>query len=295
MKIEKAEKTGFCFGVRRALEIVEKAAKERGNVETLGEVVHNRQVVQKLAQLGVSVAETVDDVKGKCLVISAHGVRPRLEEQLRAKQLDVIDATCPFVRSAQQAAKHFADDGFFVVVYGDPEHPEVKGILGWADDKGMATKDAQTVTALKPLPKRIGILSQTTQVPADFREFAKKIIDAVLDRGSEIRIIDTICHDIRRRQESALEVAGRVDVMVVVGGRTSANTKHLTELCSRVVTTYMVQDADELRPEWFKGVTRVGVTAGASTSDETIDEVVAALEQMGAQKTKTPRLKKRGV
>ena len=114
MKIEKAEKTGFCSGVRRALEIVEKACKEQGNLETLGEVVHNRQVVQKLEGLGVSVAETVNDVKGNRLVISAHGVGPQVKEQLRTKQLDVIDATCPFVRRAQQAAKQLKEAGFFI-------------------------------------------------------------------------------------------------------------------------------------------------------------------------------------
>lgn len=281
MKIEKAEKTGFCFGVRRALEIVEKASREGGSLETLGEVVHNRQVVQKLSKLGVSVAETVADVKGKRLAISAHGVGPQVEAQLRAKHLEVIDATCPDVRRVQQAAKKLTAEGFFVVVYGDAEHAEVKGILGWADHKGIATKDDRVVAALKPLPLRLGILSQTTQVPADFQDFVKKIIDAAFGKGSEIRIIDTICPHIRQRQKSALELAGRVDVMVVVGGSTSANTKHLAELCSRVVKTYMVQSAGELRSEWFKGVTRVGVTAGASTADETIDEVVAALEWMG--------------
>src|ERR1035437_3594506 len=151
MKIEKAEKTGFCFGVRRALEIVEQASKEHGNLETLGEVVHNRQVVQKLSKLGVSVAETVADVTGKHLVISAHGVGPQVEAQLRAKHLDVIDATCPDVRRVQQAVKRLTEDGFFVVVYGDAEHPEVKGILGWADHKGIATKDDCAVAVLNPL------------------------------------------------------------------------------------------------------------------------------------------------
>ena len=283
MKVERAKKTGFCFGVRRALDIVEKAGKERGDVATLGQVVHNPHVVQKLSGLGVSVAETVAETSRKHAVISAHGVGPKVKEDLNATAVSVIDATCNHVKRAQQAATRLADDGFFVVVYGDADHPEVKGILGWAGENGLATKDDQVVARLKPLTKKIGLLCQTTQIRADFNDFVKKVIDTSFTRGSEMRLVDTICPDIASRQQSALELAGRVEVMVVVGGNTSANTRHLAELCSRVTQTYRVQSADELKAEWFTGISHVGVTAGASTADETIDEVVAALERIGRQ------------
>ena len=279
-EIEKASKTGFCFGVRRAINLLEKVARERGGVETLGAVVHNQQVLQKLADIGVRVVSNIDDITGDTVVTSSHGVSPDLEESIRARNIDIVSTICRSVRRAQVAAQRLANSGFFVIIYGDGNHPEVKGILGWAKGQGLATLDEKPVVALDPLPRRLGILSQTTQVPAHFVEFVKKIIDFAMTKDSEIHIIDTICHDIRERQDAALELARRADLMLVVGGRSSANTNRLAELCSQVTETHLIETAEEIQPEWIKDKNLIGVTAGASTARESVDEVMKRLKDM---------------
>jgi len=277
-RIEKADRTGFCFGVKRALGKLEKIASERGGIETLGAVVHNRRVLERLAGIGVRTVSSVEAITGDTVVTSSHGVSPDVEEGIRARHIEVVSTTCPFVRRAQMAARRLAEAGFFVIVFGDAGHPEVRGILGWAKGQGLATVEPAAVAALKPLPRRLGLLAQTTQVPADFATFAKKIIDLALARDAEIRIIDTICHDIRERQAAALELARRADLMLVVGGRSSANTNRLAELCGAVTETHLIETAAEIEPGWLKGKELIGVTAGASTDECDVDEVIARLE-----------------
>ncbi len=279
-KVKKAGHTGFCFGVKRAVKIVEEAAKERGGVETLGAVVHNDQVTGRLAGLGVTTAKTLDDVKGKTVVTSSHGVTPEVKAALAARGCEVISTTCPNVRRAQSAAGKLAEEGFFVIVYGSADHPEVKGILGWAGGNGLATTDEAAVAALDPMPKKLGVLAQTTQVPGHFGAFAKTVIDHALRKNSEIRIIDTICHDLRDRQLNVLELAKQADLMLVVGGRHSANTNRLAELCAKEAETHLIETADEIDPRWLAGKAFVGVASGASTAEETVDEVIRALEKM---------------
>jgi 4-hydroxy-3-methylbut-2-enyl diphosphate reductase len=279
-EIEKAGKTGFCFGVRRAINILEKVARERGGVETLGAVVHNQQVLHKLSELGVCVVKDSADIKGDTIITSSHGVSPDLEESLRARNLNIVSTTCHDVRRAQTAAQKLADSDFFVIVFGDANHPEVKGILGWAKGKGIATTDEKVIAALDPLPRKLGILSQTTEVPAHFAEFVKKIIDLALTKNSEIRIIDTICHDLRERQATALELAHRADLMLVVGGRSSANTNRIAELCAKVTETHLIETAGDIKPTWLKGKQHIGVTSGASTAEETVEDVMERLKEM---------------
>ena len=277
MIMEKADKVGFCFGVKRALDILEKVAHERGGVETLGAVVHNRQVLQKLAEIGVKVAKNVEDIRGEVVVTSSHGISPQLEEEIKARHIEIISTTCPFVLRAQVAARRLTEAGFLVVIFGDSQHPEVKGILGWTKGKGIAAFDEKFLARLDQIPRRIGILSQTTQVPDHFTDFVKKLIDAAFTRDSEMRIIDTICHDIRERQAAAIELAGQVDLMLVVGGHHSANTNRLAELCSQITGTHLIETAVEIQPAWLEGKRRIGVTAGASTDEQTVNEVLMAL------------------
>jgi len=279
MRIEKAARTGFCLGVKRAMNILEKIARERGGVETLGAVVHNQQVLQKLSEIGVKVASKVTDISGDTVVTSTHGVSPEIEEEIRDKHIDVISTTCPFVRRAHVAARRLSESGFLVVVYGDADHPEVKGILGWTNGQGIATLDAKFLDKLNRIPRRIGVLSQTTQIPAHFANFTRKLIDYALGKDAEIRIIDTICHDIRDRQAAALDLAGRVDLMLVVGGRSSANTNHLAELCATATATHLIETADEIQPSWFRGCESIGVTGGASTAEETVEAVLKKLSE----------------
>jgi len=278
IKVEKAEKTGFCLGVKRAIDILEKVAHERGGIETLGAVVHNKQVLQQLAKLGVKVVESIDNIQGKIVATSSHGTSPQVEEELRARHLDIVSTTCPFVRRTQVAARKLAEAGFSVVIYGDADHPEVKGILGWTKGKGIATIDEKFLDKFNPTPRRLGVLSQTTQIPARFAEFAKKLIDVTFTRDSELRILDTICHDIRERQAAALKLAHKVDLMLVVGGRHSANTNRLAELCAQVTETRLIETAEEIQPSWLEGKQHIGVTGGASTSEQIVDEVVARLK-----------------
>ncbi len=277
MKIKRTERIGFCFGVKRALEILEKEARDSGGAETLGEIVHNDQVLRELAGQGVRVAHTVDEIKGNSVVLGAHGVTPKIIDEIKARQIRIVNTTCPYVHRAQLAAKRLAESGFFVIVYGDANHAEVKGILGWANGKGIATTDYKTISSLKKIPRRVGILSQTTMIHDKFIEFIKNVLDVVYIKDSEIRIVDTICHDIRDRQASALKLANETDIMLVIGGRESANTSHLAELCATAVKTYKIETAKELKPEWFKGKRKIGITAGASTAPGTIDEIVKKL------------------
>ncbi|MBI4188656.1 MAG: 4-hydroxy-3-methylbut-2-enyl diphosphate reductase [Chloroflexi bacterium] len=282
LKIKKAAGVGFCYGVKRAIDILEKITRERNRVETLGPVVHNKQVMQRLAGIGISVADSIENIKGSTVAIGTHGVIPQIEEELRSKCAEVIDTTCPFVHRAQIAARRLARSGFWVIIYGDADHPEVKGILGWAGGKGMATLDDNFIATVKPLPRRLGILSQTTQIPAHFNRFVKNIIDFALTKDSELRIIDTICHDIRERQQATIELAGRVDLMLVIGSHTSANTNHLAELCATVCSTHLVETAGEIKAAWLKGHHHIGITSGASTAQETINEVLSSLESMAS-------------
>jgi 4-hydroxy-3-methylbut-2-en-1-yl diphosphate reductase len=273
MIVEKAKNTGFCYGVKRAMDILEKEAATRGHIESLGEVVHNRHVMRRLAGKGVETVPGIAKIKGRVIVLGTHGVAPEIEAELKARGIETIDTTCPFVRRAQAAAKKLAEEDYFIIVYGDPDHAEVKGILGCTGGKGLATRDPGVIINMAKIPRRIGLLSQTTQVPERFREFINDIMPAVYQKDGEIRIMDTICHDVRDRQSAALATAKNVDVMIVVGGVNSANTSHLADLCGKAVPTYKIETADELKREWFAGKKKAGITAGASTADEEIDEV----------------------
>jgi len=276
-EIKKASEIGFCYGVRRAIDILEKAAHDYGSMETLGAVVHNEQVSQRLQKIGINVIHNVDEIKSKIVAVSSHGVSPLIESQLQQKSERVIDTTCPFVKRAQIAARRLAEAGFYVVIYGEAQHPEVKGILGWAQENGIAILDVKDLIIPEKASRRIGILSQTTQIAENFIQFAKDIIDITLSKDVEIRIMDTICHDIRKRQIVSLELAEKVDLMLVVGGHFSANTKRLAELSSQVTETYLVGTAEEINTEWLKGKSKIGVTSGASTSEQTIDDVIKHL------------------
>lgn len=277
MKIEKAAEIGFCTGVKRAIDILERAVRELGPLQTLGPVVHNQQVVERLAKSGVKVAESLDQLEGNTLAISSHGVSPQVLEQAKARRLQIVDTTCPFVRRAQVAAKRLAGAGFFVIVFGEESHPEVQGVLGCAKGNGLATLE---LPKFDKLPQRIGILSQTTQNFSGFIHFVSSFAESYLELVSELRVVNTVCDATRRRQQAATELAKRVDLMLVIGSRKSANTRRLAEICSAIVETYHIERAYEIDPLWLRNhrTKYIGVTAGASTPDEAITEVMAILK-----------------
>jgi len=275
MEIERASDMGFCFGVRRAIDMVQKEADTRGRLQTLGSLVHNRQVVENLAEHGVSVANSLEDVSRDVVAITSHGTSPDIIERAKSKGMEVIDATCPFVRKAQVTARRLSEEGFTVLVFGDADHPEIRGVLGWAGADAVASLQ---VPRFDITPQKLGILCQTTQTNAAFAGFISDLVYATIGEISELRVFNTICDSTRNHQEAALELAGRVDLMIVVGGRTSANTKRLAEICAAEgVTTYHIENADEIDVSWLRGIQRVGVTAGASTPDESVDEVIDVL------------------
>ncbi|MGO0122434.1 bifunctional 4-hydroxy-3-methylbut-2-enyl diphosphate reductase/30S ribosomal protein S1 [Desulfothermobacter acidiphilus] len=282
MEIKRAKHAGFCFGVRRALEITLKAREEReGPIYTLGPLIHNPQVVERLSAQGIKVAERLEEVPGGTLIIRSHGVDPAIVQEAQTRGLEVIDATCPFVRRAQELAGELSRQGYQVVVVGDRDHPEVKGILGWAGPKAVVVGRAEEVNLL-PAAEAYGVVAQTTQTLNLLQEVVRELIS----RAKEVRAYNTICSAVASRIESALELAREVEVMIVVGGYASANTKHLVETLRQAnVPTYHVETANDLRPEWLMGVSCAGVTAGASTPDWIIEEVEKRMREIGEMST----------
>lgn len=276
--VEKARELGFCFGVRRAIQVVEEAAGRLGALNTLGPVVHNQRVVDKLEALGVKAVGEAGEASG-VVALPSHGAPPQVVAGLKQRGVEVVDATCPMVRRAQKAAHELAAAGFKVVIFGDAQHPEVRGVLGWAGEEATATLDAASVS-FRRWPKKLGILSQSTQNAESFATFVSQLLARALEKATEVRVVNTICHATRERQQAALELARRSDLMLVVGSFASANTRQLARLCSQVAETHQVEDPQDIELSWLEGKNRVGVTAGASTPDEAVAEVVARLEEL---------------
>jgi 4-hydroxy-3-methylbut-2-enyl diphosphate reductase len=281
MKIEKARELGFCFGVRRAIRIIEAEAGKGQKIVTLGPIVHNKTVVARLKDMGVGVVDNVDDLKEGVTAISSHGVSPAVLEKINAAGNTVIDTTCPIVRSAQKTAQRLAKAGFGVIIFGEARHPEVRGLLGWSGENALASQDANSIT-LEGLPKRIGIMAQTTQTHADFTAFINRLMERLLLQTQEIRVVNTLCQETQKRQSAAEEIAENSDLMIVVGGHNSANTRRLAEVCAMVVETHHIENADEIDNNWLKGKKAVGITAGASTPDEAIDQVIDKVKSISA-------------
>ncbi|HWO72802.1 MAG TPA: 4-hydroxy-3-methylbut-2-enyl diphosphate reductase [Dehalococcoidia bacterium] len=282
MQIIRASEMGFCFGVRRAVEMMEEAVQQRGPMVSLGSVVHNPQVVQKLRAEGLEVISDVKDAGGRPVAITAHGVSEKVIEDLEARGVEIVDTTCPIVTRSQQWAKRLSEEGFAVVIFGDPDHKEVRGVRGWARGHVLVWASEEDVTELpESFPSRVGVLSQTTEVEARFASFVKRLLEVNMDRISELRVLNTLCHATTAQQAATMHLAGQVDLMIVVGGRDSANTRHLAVVSRECgVETHHIETADEIERAWLVGRERVGVTAGASTPDFAIDEVVRRLEEL---------------
>jgi (E)-4-hydroxy-3-methyl-but-2-enyl pyrophosphate reductase len=280
MKIEKAEKLGLCFGVRRAIKLLKEAANKYGEIETLGPLAHNRLLVEALANLGVKPINHLDQAQGRILAITTHGASPAVLSEIKAHHIHIIDTTCPIVRKAQNAAKELAEAGFDVFIFGDAKHSEVKGLLGWTGDKGIAALNMKQVGSLGKSSSRLGIISQTTQTRSAFIEFARQLVGMVGPETKEMRLVNTLCPVTQEHQEAAMRLARSSQLIVVIGGSSSANARHLVEICSPLVETYLVETADEIDNSWFLGKRHVGITAGASTPDEAIEELLVKLRSL---------------
>jgi (E)-4-hydroxy-3-methyl-but-2-enyl pyrophosphate reductase len=274
MEVFLADKAGFCFGVKRAISTAFETAG-RGNVYCLGPLIHNPQEVERLRKAGV---RTVDDfaslAPGDFLIIRSHGVPPQVLAQARGKGLQIIDLTCPFVGKAQRDAELLYAEGYQVVVIGEKQHPEVQSILGYAGGSAVVVEAAEDVDTIT-LQSRIGVVAQTTQSYGNFSEIVLKL----LRLSKELKVLNTICHSTKERQDAARLLAGQVDIMLVVGGRNSANTSRLVSVCQQEgKPTYHIEVADEIQDEWLSGAAKVGVTAGASTPDWVVEGVLKRLQ-----------------
>lgn len=276
MKIILAKRAGFCFGVKRATQMAFEAAGKEQNTFTLGPIIHSPQVVQKLEEMGVGVVKDLSGVADGTVIIRSHGVLASEMEEAHEKQLEVVDATCPFVKKAQEHVKYLSEAGYDVLVVGDADHPEVQGIVSYGQEKVYVVASGEQVRKLPKMGK-MGVVAQTTQ---SFDNL-KSVVTECLRRGGEVRVFNTICDATAVRQQEATELAHQVDCMIVIGGYNSANTRRLAEICTEIQPkTYHIETASEIDGSWFQGVETVGVTAGASTPKWIIDEVMDRLEKV---------------
>jgi len=272
VKIVIGESAGFCFGVKRATNMAFEATEyHHQRICSLGPIIHSPQLVKRLEEQGVEVVRRVEDIHGGVVIIRSHGVTAEEMEQIYARRLEVVDATCPFVKKAQEYAGLLSQEGYALVLVGEREHPEVRGIVSYARDGEVYVVSGRKEAEELPSRKRIGVVAQTTQSYENLRE----VIDVCLGKSQELRVYNTICDATSVRQDEARAIAGQVDLMLVIGGFNSANTTRLAQICRDIQPrTHHIETADEIAPGWFEGVSAVGITAGASTPQWIIDEVV---------------------
>lgn len=276
MEIIVAEHAGFCFGVRRAIKRALEEAAQRGRLYSQGPLIHNRQVVARLRAEGLEPIDDIEDApEGAAVMLRTHGVGPQVYERARQRGLEVIDATCPFVERAQREARRLWEAGCQVLVLGEPNHPEAVAIREHTDGAAHIVQGPADLDAID-LRRRVAVVCQTTQRYEALRE----LVDALLPRVSELVVAKTICDATSGRQDAALRMAEAVDMVLVIGGRHSANTTRLAHICRDAGRpTYHVETADEIDCAWFAGAQRVGITAGASTPDEAIEAAVERLRE----------------
>lgn len=275
--IEVARYAGVCYGVERALGMAEKAAGEaRKPVNTLGPLIHNPLVVNDLERIGVGTASNVSEVEEGTLIIRAHGVVPSVVEDARARGLDVLDATCPYVKKVHNAAERLVREGYQLIVVGESGHPEVEGIMGHAGDDAHVVSVPGDLDAID-LSRKVGVVVQTTQTPGALAD----VVAELSKRTMDLRVINTICSATQERQDSAAELARRVDAMIVVGGKNSGNTRRLAEICTAACPkTHHIEDASEIEAAWFDGASHIGVTAGASTPASHIERALVRMRSL---------------
>jgi 4-hydroxy-3-methylbut-2-enyl diphosphate reductase len=268
MEVILADYLGFCYGVKRAISIAKENASSDGKACTLGPIIHNPQMVERLRSEGVGTVDELAEMDEGTIIIRSHGVGPRIYAEAEKRGLELVDATCPHVKKAQLSAKALVDDGYSVVIIGEKRHPEVHSIFEWSDGKAAIVETEEEAEALHSCAK-LGIVCQTTFSGAKF----KQIVSRLLEKSRDIRIQRTICTATDQRQAAALALAAKVDLMLVIGGKNSANTTRLARICEEKCLTYHIETAEELQDEWFDKIEKIGITAGASTPDWIIKEV----------------------
>jgi len=282
LKVTKTKHSGYCFGVKRALNIAEDILKKNKDskvkIFTLGSIIHNSGVTNEMTRKGLNSAKKIDEIEpGSIFIIRSHGMSPELLKELKNKNISIVDATCPFVKKAQHRAMELSSNKYFVVIIGSKDHPEVIGIKDHVIGKNYAVveneKDAESLS----VKEKIGVVVQTTQTIEKLRSVTNKL----LDKAKELLIFNTICNTTKERQNSTSKIAKNVDMMIVVGGKNSANTAHLKEISEKCGTaTYHIENFREIEPKWFKNVEKIGICGGASTPEKDITEVIRTIEKL---------------
>ena len=275
MKVTLAKSAGFCFGVQRAVDVVNKQIEEgQSPLYTYGPIIHNEEVVKGFQEHGVQVMEedSTEDYPAGTVIIRSHGITKAVEEDLKAKGHNVIDATCPFVKKIHRAVDEHSKNGEYIVIIGNPDHPEVRGIVGWinGEDYRVISGEQSAKDFSVNSDRTICIVSQTTFNHNKFQE----LVEIIKQKGYHIIVLNTICDATNKRQVEAAEIASKVDAMIVIGSKNSSNTQKLYEICkTRCNDTYYIQTADDFQSSDLSSIESVGITAGASTPNNIIEEV----------------------
>ena len=275
MKVIVAKTAGFCFGVKRAVEqVYEQIAAADRPVYTYGPIIHNEEVVRDLEEKGVRVLHTEEELRTLAdgiVVIRSHGVGKHVYDLLNERGITIVDATCPFVKKIHRIVQEQQEAGRRVVIIGNPKHPEVEGIRGWGNEKTLVIENEDQIENLPVLPEeKLSIVSQTTFNYNKFQDLVEKFVK----KGYDILVLNTICNATQERQVEARRIASEVDAMIVIGGRNSSNTQKLYEICQKECKqTYYIQTLGDFNPECVNSVRSVGITAGASTPNQIIEEV----------------------
>ncbi|HHE39214.1 MAG TPA: 4-hydroxy-3-methylbut-2-enyl diphosphate reductase [Candidatus Cloacimonetes bacterium] len=267
MSVKIAKNSGFCFGVKRAINIALEAAQKHKKTVTLGPIIHNPQMVEKLNEKGILSVNDHSEIKGRATIIRSHGVEKNILEKLKNDDIEIINATCPYVSKTQEFAKQLGEEGYQVIILGDKDHPEVIALKSYTDGNAIIVSNANELP--KQISKKVGVISQTTRNIEDLQE----LVRALVPRCNDLKVINTICNATAIRQEATLKLAKESDVMIVIGGKNSSNTKMLAKISAKIIETYHIEIADEIDEKWFKGKCNIGLTAGASTPDWIIVEV----------------------
>ena len=279
MRVIFAQEMGFCYGVRRAVESAIASAETPGGAVTLGPIIHNPQVVQELKELGVGVTDSLENLPVKRVIIRSHGVGPLIYEEAQAQGLEILDATCPHVRKVREAVLTFAKEGRRIIIVGEPDHPEVQGVKAWAGDKSQVISSVQEAAEFA-LGESIGIVAQTTFQNSIFSE----IVKVLETKAEDVAVRNTICAATELRQQAVRDLCEKVEIVVVVGGKNSGNTRRLAEIAKEEdKSVILVETGEELDPTWFENISVVGITAGASTPDRIIQDVATRLKAFGKQ------------
>jgi 4-hydroxy-3-methylbut-2-enyl diphosphate reductase len=276
MKIELASSYGFCFGVKRAIKI----AEEHPGSKTYGPLIHNKDEINRLKEgFDIGLAESLDDVDEKeSVVIRTHGIPKKELASLKEQETELIDATCPYVTTPQQDVAKMSKEGYSIVIFGDKNHPEIKGVVSYAKDQRNAfiVADEKELEGL-PILSKVAVVAQTTRKPEDFL----KVVNALILNHKEVRVFNTICNATFENQDAAAELAKDADVMIVIGGKHSSNTKQLHSICkSYCDDSYLIENEQELEADWFEGKELCGISAGASTPDWIVQNVIDRIQEI---------------